>query len=386
LRAVVVGAGWAGEGHTRALRQVGVDVVAICGRDPDAVDVVAGRLEIPEASTDWRETITRVRPDVVTIATPASLRGEVVEVVASLGCHVFGEKPLALTSEDAWRLVQIVENARVKHAFGHTHAVHPSVDWVGELVRGGAIGRLRAVDASFHLGHLIPPLFPWSWIESLALGGGLLNNIATHWLGMLETMTGRRVARIVGAAQPGRERAPVVPDIHDVRALWTRVPTEAEANNLEWRACDADMSFSALAALSEPGASARDEVIGHLTATFNLAPVWPPSGWRLYGDDGVLLIDEPFAPIQVVRQRSREAERESLPIPPEVRAATPNTGDALVDMWTILFREFVADIRGDGRALYPTFRDGWRLQVALDAIRSGSGWTEIPAGHIFAPS
>jgi hypothetical protein len=69
-----------------------------------------------------------------------------------------------------------------------------------------------------------------------------------------------------------------------------------------------------------------------------------------------------------------------------VRAATPNTGDALVDMWTILFREFVADIRGDGHALYPTFRDGWRLQVALDAIRSGSGWTEIPAGHIFAPS
>ena len=47
-------------------------------------------------------------------------------------------------------------------------------------------------------------------------------------------------------------------------------------------------------------------------------------------------------------------------------------------MWTILTQDFVADIRGEAHNPYPTFRDGWRLQVALDAIRSGSGWTQIP--------
>lgn len=37
LRAIVVGAGSAGEGHTLALRQTGVEVVAICARQQAVV-------------------------------------------------------------------------------------------------------------------------------------------------------------------------------------------------------------------------------------------------------------------------------------------------------------------------------------------------------------
>ena len=52
LRAVVVGAGWAGEGHTHALRDTGVEVVAICARTAEVVGKVAQRLGVPEGSTD----------------------------------------------------------------------------------------------------------------------------------------------------------------------------------------------------------------------------------------------------------------------------------------------------------------------------------------------
>jgi predicted dehydrogenase len=37
VRAVVIGAGWAGEGHVVALRRCGVEVVAICAREPEVV-------------------------------------------------------------------------------------------------------------------------------------------------------------------------------------------------------------------------------------------------------------------------------------------------------------------------------------------------------------
>jgi predicted dehydrogenase len=46
LRAVVVGAGWAGEGHTKALQWCGVEVVAICGRQQAVVQEVANRLGV----------------------------------------------------------------------------------------------------------------------------------------------------------------------------------------------------------------------------------------------------------------------------------------------------------------------------------------------------
>ncbi|MDA1193125.1 MAG: Gfo/Idh/MocA family oxidoreductase, partial [Candidatus Poribacteria bacterium] len=79
LSAVVIGAGWAGEGHTRALRYAGVEIVAICARQPEIVGTVASNLGIPEASTDWRRTVETIRPDVIALATPAALRAEVIE-------------------------------------------------------------------------------------------------------------------------------------------------------------------------------------------------------------------------------------------------------------------------------------------------------------------
>ncbi len=43
LRAVIIGAGWAGEGHTKALRYAGAEVVAICARQSVVVQQVADR-------------------------------------------------------------------------------------------------------------------------------------------------------------------------------------------------------------------------------------------------------------------------------------------------------------------------------------------------------
>jgi len=82
LRAVVIGAGWAGEGHTRALQACGIEVVAICARQPAVVQAVADRLGIPLAATDWRQTLLTLKPEIVALTTPAALRGEVITVLS----------------------------------------------------------------------------------------------------------------------------------------------------------------------------------------------------------------------------------------------------------------------------------------------------------------
>ena len=52
LTAVVVGAGWAGEGHKKSLQSAGVGVEAICARTPSVVERVAEEIGVPVASTD----------------------------------------------------------------------------------------------------------------------------------------------------------------------------------------------------------------------------------------------------------------------------------------------------------------------------------------------
>jgi hypothetical protein len=59
--------------------------------------------------------------------------------------------------------------------------------------------------------------------------------------------------------------------------------------------------------------------------------------------------------------------------------ALPSVGDDATNTWTALAADFVADVRGESHQPYLTFRDGWRFQEAIDAIRAGRGWYTLPS-------
>jgi len=150
LKAVVVGAGWSAEGHTKAFQHYGVEVLAICARKPDIVQKVASDLGVPEASTDWRQSLLKHEPDIVALTTPAVLRTEVVALAVELGCHIISEKPLALTAVEAEHIYNLIKDTGLKHGFAATHLYDPSVAYMQELqTQQHLIGALTAVDIGY---------------------------------------------------------------------------------------------------------------------------------------------------------------------------------------------------------------------------------------------
>ena len=75
---------------------------------------------------------------------------------------------------------------------------------------------------------------------------------------------------------------------------------------------------------------------------------------------------------------NEHTETEELPIPQELSDMLPRIGDDIQNKWVALVRDFVADIQNRSYTPYLTFHDGWRYQVAIDAIRQSHGWTQIP--------
>jgi predicted dehydrogenase len=374
LTAVVIGAGWAGEGHTIALQQCGVEVVGICSRTEDVVRAVAERLGVSHPSTDWRASLTTLKPDIVSIATPANLRIEVVELAASLGSHILCDKPLAAHADEAERMTHIVEEAGVKHGFAATQRYDPSVAWAAELIAGGAIGKLRAVDFTWSDAWWTD-LTPWSWVDVLTQGGGALNNAHTHILATLERMVGARVQAAAGGARTLRSRAPVLPDAHDFRITTSATVTPEEAAKLEWRECDADISYAALHRFSTDP-SADDRVDAFVRLDVGASQPARSNGWRFYGASGNLVGDGVFT---ITISRETGSDLEPLPTPQRLLDALPQVGDDTQSKWVAFTRDFVADIQGEPHDPYLTFRDGWRYQAALDAIRQGAGWVRMPA-------
>ncbi len=382
LKAVVVGAGWSAEGHTKAFQHYGVDVLAICARKPDVVRKVADGLGVPEASTDWRESLLKHKPDIVALTTPAVLRTEVIELAVELGCHIISEKPLALTAAEAEHIYNLIKDTGLKHAFAATHLYDPSVAYVRELLtQQHFIGALTAVDIGYsrRISRSIPSktVKPWSWMSSLAHGGGALNNGLTHRLGMLERMTGMKVVSAVGEAKTAIRKAPVVPEIRDFREWSRKEITHEEASKLEWRVCDAEWDYSAFFKLA-PSDTAEHENTILVTMRTNpgVPSPSPTGGWYFYGTGGTLVGRGGHILSPITKHVAETSEE--LPVPETLTDALPRIGDDIQNKWVALVRDFLADIENRPHDPYLTFQDGWRYQIAIDAIRASSGWAEIP--------
>lgn len=382
LRAIVVGAGWSAEGHTKAFQHYGVEVLAICARKPEVVQKVANGLGVPEASTDWRESLLKHKPDIVALTTPAVLRTEVIALAVELGCHIISEKPLALTAVEAEYIYNLIKDTGLKHGFAATHLYDPSVAYVQELLtQQHLIGELTAIDIGYsrRISSDTPPktVKPWNWMSSLAHGGGALNNGLTHRLGMLERMTGMKVVSAVGEAKAAIRQAPVVPEIRDFREWRRREITHEEASKLEWRVCDAEWDYSAFFKLVPSDTAARENTILVTMRTHPGVPTHAPTGgWYFYGTRGTLVGRGGHILSPITKHVGETSE--ALPVPQTLTDALPRIGDDIQNKWVALVRDFLADIEHRPHDPYLTFQDGWRYQIAIDAIRTSSGWTQIP--------
>ncbi|HVT72094.1 MAG TPA: Gfo/Idh/MocA family oxidoreductase [Lacunisphaera sp.] len=374
LRAMVLGAGFAGQGHARALRACGVEVVAMAARTDSVVRQVAESLQIPVATTDWRRTMRELRPDIVAVATPGGTHVEMTLAALDLGCHIFMDKPLATTAADAERLYRRAAEAGVKTAYAASYRYQPAVLFAAELVRAGEIGAVREVECVSH--YHWPALASFGWPHRLETGGGRLNNNFSHKLAIALAVTGGTVLAATGETRNDLRWAPVGPPSHDFRAFTQAALAPEQAARCEWREVDSDWAYTVLARLGPAGGRPADGI----SATFR------HSALRLgrlsdyvafYGEGGTIHIEGAYAQGPLFHGRSRQDWRER-PVPRRIVDRLPAIADDTERNWTQLAREFVADLRGEGDSGYLKFREGWMFQAVIDAARQSSGWTAIP--------
>lgn len=186
LRIGFVGCGRATEDlHLPALRRVdGARVVAIADSSPEA------RARLKTIVPDARELSSHVDlvsdpgVDVVAVCVPPFLHAEVAVAALVAGKHVYLEKPLAVTIEDAARIREAAAAARGMLALGFNLRSHRLVLAARELLAGGALGAMEMMRTSWTCGSHLGREWP-AWRLDRALGGGAFNEIAVHHLDLV---------------------------------------------------------------------------------------------------------------------------------------------------------------------------------------------------------
>jgi predicted dehydrogenase len=142
----VVGCGYWGKNLVRNFNLLGA-LAAVCDATPTGRATATQLAPQAIVMDDYDELLRSDVPGVV-IATPAETHYSLASKALEAGKDVFVEKPLALTHEEGASLVHLAEDSNRILMVGHVLEYHPAIVRLLELVRSGALGKVRYISSS----------------------------------------------------------------------------------------------------------------------------------------------------------------------------------------------------------------------------------------------
>ncbi len=167
-------------------------VTAIASRDLAKARAMADRFSVPHAFGSYEEMLASDTIDAVYIPLPTSQHAEWTIKAADAGKHVLCEKPIALKASEIDVLIAARDRNKVVVSEAYMVTYAPVWRKVRELLKEGAIGRLRHVQGAFTYFNRDPG----NMRNIPALGGGGLPDIGVYPTITTRFATGKEPIRV----------------------------------------------------------------------------------------------------------------------------------------------------------------------------------------------
>ncbi|HEX8421497.1 MAG TPA: Gfo/Idh/MocA family oxidoreductase [Sphingomonas sp.] len=280
-----LGTGWIGRHRMEAMLATGlVEAVAISDPSPEMA-AQAHALAPDAAIVATLADIVALSPDGIVIATPSALHAAQSIDALNAGAAVFCQKPLGRSADEAAQVVAAARAADRLLSVDFSYRFTAGMTRIAELVRGGALGHVHAIDLVFH--NAYGPDKPWFYDRAQS-GGGCVMDLGVHLVDLaLWTLGFPEVAEVRANLFAGGR--PLEGDAVEDFALATITLARGTTVRLacSWRAHagrDADISATFYggaggAALRNVGGSFYDFTAEHFRGTASEPLVSPPDEW-----------------------------------------------------------------------------------------------------------
>ncbi|GAA2253731.1 hypothetical protein GCM10010145_21970 [Streptomyces ruber] len=190
-------------------RRVGMDVVAVCDRDPERR--AAARAELPGAAPveRWEELLEH-RLDGVVLANDFDEHAPLAIAFLEHGVHVLSECAACVSAEEGRRLVAAADRSSATYSFAENYVTHPHVRLVRAAVDAGELGRITLIEADYL--HAMSPRQVTGLVGDPAHWRGRISPTAycTHTLSPVLALTDARPVEVTAFRADDAERPTAV--------------------------------------------------------------------------------------------------------------------------------------------------------------------------------
>ncbi len=204
MRYALIGCGRISTNHIKAALNNKLEIVAVCDIEPSHMEAVLAKNGIEKDETiaryeDYKKMIEEHRDiELISIATESGIHAEIALYCIDKGINVIIEKPMAMSLEDADKIIKLSEEKNVKVAACHQNRFNIAVQKMRKALEAGRFGKLShgSIHVRWNRNEDYYTQAPWrgTWAQD----GGALMNQCIHGIDLLRWTFGNEVEEVYG--------------------------------------------------------------------------------------------------------------------------------------------------------------------------------------------
>ena len=185
-------------------------LVGVCTGHEETARKARDEYDFEFGTTRADEVIDCDDVDIVHICTPNSLHKDEILAAMDAGKHIYCDKPLVPTWTEAQDILKALDGYEGTHQMTLQYRFYPATMRAKQLADEGFLGKLTCFRASYLHSGSIDPEKPMGWKLDAKMGGGVLNDLATHVVDLVQHLIGPfdRVlssSRVLHPERPSRD-------------------------------------------------------------------------------------------------------------------------------------------------------------------------------------
>lgn len=201
MKYALIGCGRISPNHIEAAKANKLEFVALCDVEEANMSDKISKFELSQdinKYTDYKEMLAKEQLDLVAIATESGKHAQIALDCIEAGCNLIIEKPIALSLEDADKIIAKAKEKNVKVCACHQNRFNKSIQKIREAMEKKRFGKLLHAAAHIRWNRGYDYYSRAKWRGTWEQDGGALMNQCIHNIDLLRWMMGDEIVEVIG--------------------------------------------------------------------------------------------------------------------------------------------------------------------------------------------